>query len=55
MSDTEDAIAFVLALNLELADEGAKGIQFTPLGLPIPAGETEEFMSKDCVTVPERK
>ena len=53
MSATEDTLAFLLALNLELADEGAKGVQLTPPGPPVPADEAKEFMSKDCVTVRE--
>jgi hypothetical protein len=53
MKEGEDTLAFLLALNLELADKEAKGVQLTPPGLPVPAGEAEEFMSKDCVTVRE--
>jgi hypothetical protein len=53
MKDGEDTLAFLLALNPELADkEEAKGEQITPPGLPVPAGEAAEFMSKDRVTVP---
>jgi hypothetical protein len=51
--DTEDTLAFLQALNLELADRGAKGVQVTPPGLPVPAGEAAEFMSEDCVAVRE--
>jgi hypothetical protein len=39
--------------NLELANEEAKGVQLTPPGLPVLAGEAAEFMSKDCVAVRE--
>ena len=53
MKDAEDTLAFLLALNLELADKEAKGDPITPPGLPVPAGEAAECMSKDCVTVPE--
>ena len=53
MSATEDTLAFLLAQNLELADKEAKGEPITPPGLPVPAGEEAEFMSKDCVTVRE--
>ena len=53
MNANEDTLGFLLALNLELADKEAKGVQFTPPGLPVPAGEPTEFMSKDCVTVRE--
>jgi len=41
------------ALNLELADKEAKGVELTPPGLPVLAGESVEFMSNDCVTVGE--
>jgi hypothetical protein len=51
MSDTEDSLAFLLALNLELADKAAKGVQFASRGLSVPAGEAAEFMSKDYVAV----
>ena len=40
-------------LFLELADKETKGEQITPPGLPVSAGEVVEFMSEDCVTVPE--
>ena len=53
MNATEDTLSFLLAQNLELADKEAKGKPITPPGLPAPAGEAAEFMSKDCVTVPE--
>jgi hypothetical protein len=53
MNATEDTLAFLLALNLELADKEANEVRLTPPGLPVPAGEAEEFMSKDCVTVRE--
>ena len=42
-----------LALNLELADKAAKGVELTPPGLGVPAYEAAEFMSKDCVAVSE--
>jgi hypothetical protein len=53
MKEKEDILAFLLAQNLELADKEAQGEQITPPGLPAPAGEAAEFMSKDCVTVRE--
>jgi len=53
MKASEDTLAFLLALNLELADRGAKGVQLAPPGLRVPAGEAAEFMSKDCVAVHE--
>jgi hypothetical protein len=53
MKATEDTLAFLLAQNLELADQETKGKPITPPGLPVPAGEAAEFMSKDCVTMSE--
>ena len=53
MEENEDTLAFLLALNMELANEEAKGVQLTPPGLPVLAGEAAEFMSKDCVAVRE--
>jgi hypothetical protein len=53
MKDAEDTLAFLSALNLELADNETKGNPITPPGLPVPAGEAAESMSKVCVTVPE--
>jgi hypothetical protein len=53
MKEDEDTLAFLLGLNRELAHKEAKGVQLTPPGLPVSAGEAEEFMSKDCVTVPD--
>ena len=53
MKDGEDTLGFLLARNRELADEEAKGKPITPPGPPVPAGEAAEFMSKDCVIVPE--
>jgi hypothetical protein len=53
MNANEDTFAILLALDLELAGKEARGVQFTPPGLPIPAGEAAEFMSNDCITVPE--
>ena len=49
----EDTHAFRLALNQELADAGAKGVQLTPPGPLVPARDPAEFMNRDCVTVRE--
>jgi hypothetical protein len=51
MKEGEDTLAFLLALNLELADKEAKEKPITPPGLPVPAGEATEFVSKDCIQV----
>ena len=53
MKDAEDILAFLLALNLELADKEEKEKAITPPGLTVLAGVAAEFMSKDRVTVPE--
>ena len=53
MKDTEDTLAFLLAINLELADKEANGVQITSPGLPVSAREAAEFMSKDYVIVRE--
>jgi hypothetical protein len=55
MDAAEDTLALLLALNLELADTGAKGVQLTASGPLVPAREPAEFMSKNCVTVREGK
>jgi hypothetical protein len=49
MDANEDTLAFLLALNLELADKEAKGVQVTPPGLPVLGGEAAEFVGKDCI------
>jgi hypothetical protein len=53
MDANEDTLAFLLALNLELADKEANAVRITPPGLPVPAGEAAEFMSKDCIAARE--
>jgi hypothetical protein len=53
MNASEDTLAYLLALNLELADKEANGVRITPPGPPVSAGEPAEFMSNDCVTVAE--
>ena len=55
MNAAKDILAFLLALNLELADRGAKEVQVTPPGPLVPAAEPAEFMSKDYVTVRRRQ
>jgi hypothetical protein len=52
MKESEDTLAFLLRVNLSLADMEAIGESITPPGLPVSVGEASEFMSKDCVTVP---
>jgi hypothetical protein len=49
MNASEDSPAFLLALNLELADDEAKAKPITPPGLPVPANEAAEIVSKGCI------
>jgi hypothetical protein len=53
MSASEDILAFLLKLNLELADKETKGEPITPPGLPAFVPKPADFVSADCVTVPE--
>ena len=52
MKPDEDILAFLLKLNLELADKETKGETITPPGLPAFVKEPKTFISKDCVTIP---
>jgi hypothetical protein len=52
MKASEDILAFLLKLNLELADKEAKGEAITPPGLPAFVPKPSDFVSKDCVGVP---
>jgi len=52
MKASEDILAFLLKLNLELADKEAKGEAITPPGLPAFVPQPADFVSKDCVGVP---
>jgi hypothetical protein len=51
MKPDEDILAFLLKLNLELAEKEAKGEHITPPGLPASVEKTKDFVSKDCVSV----
>ncbi len=50
MKPDEDILAFLLKLNLELADKESKGEPITPPGLPSFVKTLKEFISTDCVT-----
>ena len=52
MKPDEDILAFLLQLNLELADKEAKGEAITPPGLPAFMPEPQSFVSRDCVHAP---
>ncbi len=52
LKDSEDTLAFLLGLNVMLADKEAKGQSITPPGLPafVPTGH--DFVSPDCIQPP---
>jgi len=52
MMETEDILAFLLKLNLELAHKESKGESITPPGLPSFVPNPADFVSEDCVAVP---
>ena len=49
MKPAEDILAFLLKLNLELADKEKKGDPVTPPGLPASIEKPEQFVTEDCV------
>ena len=49
MKDTEDTLAFLLSLNLELADSESKAQPTLPPGLPASFAHAQEFISADCI------
>jgi hypothetical protein len=49
MKPSEDILAFLLKLNLELADKEKNGAPVTPPGLPATIGKPEQFVTGDCV------
>jgi SAM-dependent methyltransferase len=51
MKPDEDILAFLLKLNLELADKESKREAITPPGLPAFVEQPKDFISQDCVTV----
>ena len=53
MKANEDILAFLLKLNLELADKETKDKPITPPGLPAFAAQPAEFVTDDCVTTPK--
>ena len=52
MKAGEDILAFLLKLNMELADAEAKGKAITPPGLPALVPKPAEFLTADCVQAP---
>ena len=53
MKPDEDILAFLLKLNLELAEKEAKGETITPPGLPAFVPKPDSFVSRDCVRSPD--
>lgn len=49
MKENEDTLAFLLHLNLELANMETKGETITPPGLPAIVTPGERFISPDCI------
>jgi len=52
MNPDEDPLAFLLRLNLELADKEAKGQTMTAPGLPASAANAPGLVSADCIQPP---
>jgi MmeI, target recognition domain len=55
MKPAEDILAFLLKLNLELADKESDGKTITPPGLPEFVKDPKTFISADCVSVDKPK
>jgi hypothetical protein len=53
MKPAEDILAFLLKLNLELAEKETNGQPTTPPGLPAWVPEPDSFVSRDCVRSPD--
>jgi hypothetical protein len=53
VKDTEDPLAFLLSLNLALADNEDREQKVTPPDLPSLMHPDAKFMSRDCVGVAE--
>ena len=49
MAATEEPFAFLLRLNLELANKETKSETITPRGLPAAAPNPGSFVTKDCI------
>jgi hypothetical protein len=49
MKPDEDILAFLLKLNLELADKESKGEPITPPGLPNNFPDPQNLITKNCI------
>ena len=54
MPKTADPLAFLLALNLELAGKEKAGDTITSPGLPLPEKDRATFVTEDCIQVATR-
>lgn len=52
MKKNEDVLAFLLGLNLELAEKEANGEEIVGPGLPPSVEIPAEFITDDCVKMP---
>jgi hypothetical protein len=52
MKDTEDTLAFLLKVNLELAELESKGRPMTPPGLPAMCPNPQDLVTDDCINCP---
>ena len=52
MKDTEDVLAFLLKLNLDLASKESAGECITPPGLPGVISNPEDFVTGDFIQIP---
>jgi len=53
MAPSDDVLAFLLKLNLELAAKEEQGDPVTPPGLPALVDHPEQFITPDCVQAPQ--
>ena len=52
MPKAADPLAFLLALNLDLAARERAGTPVVPPGLPLPEADRAAFVTDDCVRAP---
>jgi hypothetical protein len=51
MPASADPLAFLLELNLALAEKEKKGEPITPPGLPLPPADHAAYITDDCVNI----
>jgi hypothetical protein len=51
MPNDADPLAFLLALNLDLAAKEKAGEPISPPGIPLPEAESAAFVTTDCITI----